>query len=175
MVRKNFSLDRLMFENRFLRIMDRLYGWLISIGSNLQSLFLLYMRLVWGHQFFYAGAAKLTHIDVVAQFFTSLNLSHPTGLAYTVAVIEAIGGICLFFGFASRLIAIPLVIVMTSALSIAHREAFAQFHFLFDPSILVHQAPYPYLLTALLVFVFGPGRVSIDAWIKRRVNKCPKF
>lgn len=164
-----------MFENRFLHIVDRIYGWFVYIGSNLQSLFLLYMRLVWGHQFFITGIAKFAHIDTVSQFFVSLNLSHPVLTSYAVASFETVGGLCLFFGFISRLAAIPLIVIMVSALSLAHTEAFVQLRFLFEPALLVHQAPYPFLLTALLVFIFGPGRVSIDAWIKRWVSKQSKY
>jgi putative oxidoreductase len=164
-----------MFESRFLRIIDRIYGWFIGIGSNLQSLFLLYMRLVWGHQFFITGIAKLAHIDTFTQFFISLNLSHPVFTSYAVASLETIGGLCLFFGFISRLAAIPLIVIMISALSLAHSEAFIQLRFLFEPALLVRQPPYPFLLTSLLVFIFGPGRVSIDAWIKRWASKQPKY
>lgn len=164
-----------MFENRFLHAVDRLYSWTIVCGENLQSLFLLYMRLIWGHQFFLTGLSKFMHIDAVAQFFTTLGISHPFFVAYVVAFFETVGGLCLFFGFASRLAAIPLIIIMVSALSLAHSDAFVQLRFLFEPALLVHQAPYPFLLTALLVFIFGPGRVSIDAWLKRWASRQPKF
>ncbi len=164
-----------MFENKTLRILNCLYGWTLSFGGNLQSLFLLYMRLVWGHQFFIAGISKFAHIDVVTQFFMSLGLSNPIMVAYVVAFFEAVGGLLLFFGFASRLAAIPLIVIMVSALSLAHSEAFIQLRFLVEPTLLVHQAPYPFLLTALLVFIFGPGRISIDAWIKRWLTRQPKY
>ena len=164
-----------MFESRFLRIAGRIYGWIIGSGSNLQSLFLLYMRLVWGHQFFVTGIAKFTHIDTVTQFFIALNLSHPVLISYVVASFETLGGLCLFLGCMSRLFAIPLIVIMVSALSLAHSEAFVELRFLFEPALLVHQAPYPFLLTALLVFIFGPGRISIDAWIKRWLTKQPKY
>ena len=164
-----------MFESGYLQICDKIYGWIISLGSNLQSLFLLYMRLVWGHQFFVTGIAKFNHIDTVVQFFLSINLPHPVFYAYTVAGFELIGGFCLFLGLMSRLAAIPLIAMMVVALSLAHAEAFVELRFLFEPMMLVHQAPYPFLLTALLVFIFGPGRISLDAWIKRWVQKQAKY
>ncbi len=164
-----------MFESKFLRTIDRLYGWVVRAGNNLQSLFLLYMRLVWGHQFVLTGIAKFIHINTVIQFFSSLGFSHPELVSYTVAGFETVGGICLFLGFISRLAAIPLIIIMLTALSLVHTEAFIQLRFLLEPTRLVQQAPYPFLLTAVLVFVFGPGRVSIDAWLKRWASKQPKY
>lgn len=164
-----------MFESSFLRLMDRCYGWIVKSGSNLQSLLLLYMRLVWGHQCFISGMGKFSDMSTVVHFFTSLNLAHPEFVAYAVAFFETVGGICLFLGFISRLAAIPIIVIMISALSLAHSEAFIQFRFLFEPGRLVHQAPYPFLITALLVLIFGPGRVSIDGWLKRWASKQPKY
>jgi uncharacterized membrane protein YphA (DoxX/SURF4 family) len=39
----------------------------------------------------------------------------------------------------------------------------------------VSQNPYPFLITTLLVFIFGPGRISLDAWIKRWVSHQPRY
>lgn len=165
----------MLFENKFLRILDWICSKVICLGSHLQSLFLFYMRAVWGHQFFIKGITKLSNIDAVAQFFATLNISDPLFLAYVVALCETVGGICLFVGFASRFVAIPLIAIMVSALSLAHSDAFIELRFLLEPARLVHEAPYPFLLTALLVFIFGPGRVSIDAWLKRWASHQPKY
>ena len=164
-----------MFENTFLRVMSRIYGLLIKIGDNLQSLFLLCARLIWGHQFFIAGSAKFSHSAEVVQFFTSLHIAAPTLTTYVVAVFELLGGICLFFGFASRLAAIPLIVIMLTALSLAHETPFTIQALLLHPDLLVHEAPYPFLVTSLLIFVFGPGKVSIDGWLKRWANRQPKY
>ena len=155
------------FENSFLYLMEVFYGLLIRMGNRFQSLFLLYMRLTWGHQFFLTGWGKLHAIERTATFFATLNIPHPLFNAYLVGYVECIGGICLMFGFASRLICIPLIINMITALSTAHYNEISHWRFITDPLSLVRQTPYPFLLTILLVFIFGPGRVSIDAWLKR--------
>ncbi len=164
-----------MLANPFLRWIDRIYGLFINVGSNLQSIFLLYMRLTWGHQFFLAGIAKLTDIGDTVQLFTKLDIPSPLFHAYQVGILETLGGILLFIGLASRLIAIPLIILMLTALSTAHAEYLANFRFLTDPHILVIQQPYPFLITALLVFIFGPGRISLDAYIKHWLTKQPTY
>lgn len=102
------------------------------------------MRLTWGHQFFLYG------------------------LEGTMGWIELVGGFCLFIGFASRLAAVPLIVMMLAALG-------AEWRFLWEPLSLVRATPYPFLLTAVLVFVFGPGRISVDGWLKRWFLRQPRY
>ena len=160
-----------MLINPFLNLVDKIYRFIISIGSNLQSLFLLYMRLTWGHQFFLTGLGKFEAIEKTAQYFAALHIPFPEFHAYLVSSLELVGGLFLIFGFASRLISIPLIVITLVALSTAHAPNLSNLRFLTEPLALVHQTPYPFLITALLVFIFGPGRISIDAWIKRTVDK----
>ena len=136
-----------MFASSFLELCSRFYNWFIWLGGNFQSLFLLILRLTWGQQFFLIGLGKLSYDHTLF-----------------VAIIEFICGGLIVIGFASRLAAIPLVLTTFSSL-VAH-NVFDGFHFIANPSLLVHSAPFPYLMTALIVFIFGPGRISIDAWIK---------
>lgn len=164
-----------MLANPFLRWVERIYRLFIKVGSNLQSLFLLYMRLTWGHQLFFAGLHKLSNIAGTTQLFAKLDIPAPLFHAYEVGLLEVIGGIFLFVGFASRLIAVPLIILMLTALSTAHAEYLANLRFVTDPLILVIQQPYPFLITSVLVFIFGPGRISVDAWLKRWIDKQPRY
>jgi putative oxidoreductase len=133
------------------------------------------MRLTWGHQLFLAGLTKLKDIPGTVQFFTKLNLPSPEFHAYEVGITELICGILLSIGFASRLAAIPTIIIMSIALGTAHAEYLANFRFIKEPLTLVIQQPYPFLITGLMVLVFGPGRVSIDAWIKRWICNQPRY
>ena len=165
----------MIYVNKKLNTCAHVYNFFLKIGNNLQSLFLLFMRLTWGHQFFIAGLGKLHNIDHVTQFFASLNIPYPEFSAYLVGSCEMIGGICLILGFASRITTIPLIIIMCTAISTAHVHIFQGSLLILDPQVLVRQAPYPYLITALLVFLFGPGRVSLDAWIKRWVDNQPRY
>lgn len=156
-----------MFVNPFLHRIESIYKYFIKIGNNLQSLFLLYMRVTWGQQFVQTGWGKLHAIDKTAEFFTSLHISHPLFNAYLVGWTETLCGLCLLFGFASRITTIPLIIVMLTALSTSHSPEISNFQFLLQPLSLVRQTPYPFLITCILVFCFGPGRISIDACLKR--------
>lgn len=164
-----------MYTNDTLQRLATIYGWIISSGSNLQSLLLLWLRLTWGHQFILAGLAKLSDIEQTTKYFTSLSIVYPEFLAYVVGSSELFFGGLLFIGLASRLASIPLITIMIVALGTAHAAMLANFQFITDPSRLVGEAPYPFLITALLIFIFGPGRISIDALIHRWVSKQPTY
>ncbi|MDE3045179.1 MAG: DoxX family protein [Verrucomicrobiota bacterium] len=163
------------FENPFLEFISSSYNWLVEWSSNCQSLLLLWMRLTWGHQFFLAGSGKLANIDQTVQFFSTLCTAYPYFCAHLVGYLELIGGLLLMVGLASRLVTIPLIITMIVALTTAHSHILAHFRFLTHPSAFVNEGPYPYLITCLLVLVFGPGRFSLDAWIKRWAHKQKKY
>lgn len=164
-----------MFANPFIHFCAKIYNWFIWIGQNLQSAFLLLVRIIWGHQFTHTGYGKLTNLEKVAEFFGTLGLHYPEFYAILVGVVELIGGLCMLFGFATRLAAIPLIVTMSAAIGLAHSHVFSDFHFIMDPSILVREAPFPFLMASLIVFVFGPGRISIDGWIKRASKNWKKY
>jgi putative oxidoreductase len=170
--KKGFDMT---LEHPILRLLEKLYSPLIIIGSNLQSAFLLYLRLLWGYQLFTYGMDKLQHIGATIQFFSELSIPSPAFHAYEVALIETICGAAFTLGFASRLASIPTLILMISALSSAHSEYLSNFQFITNPHMLAIQEPYPYLFLSLLVFIFGPGRISIDAWIKRWLSRQPRY
>jgi len=122
------------------------------------------------------GSAKLADISKTIQYFTSLGLSAPTFKAYLAGYIELIGGLFMILGFCSRPTGFILSLLMIMALSSpAHISIFREFHFVIEPALLVREAPYAFLITSLLLFIFGPGRISIDAWIKRWADRQPKY
>lgn len=164
-----------MFKNPFVNRVDSIYSLFIRFGTFLQSFFLLYMRLTWGYQLHLIGTKKLAHIDPVIQLFSSLHIHYPAFSAYCVGYSEAICGILFLLGFASRFAAIPIASIMITALSTAHAANLNHFKFLHDPTSFVAEAPYPYLITAFLIFCFGPGKLSLDAWIKRWAGHQPKY
>lgn len=148
-----------------LRFAKKFYTSLIQIGQFLQSFVLLATRLFWGWEFFAAGRGKLSNINPVIEFFHELGIPFPTLNAYTAASIECVGGICLIIGFASRLVSLPLMIVMVVAMLTAHHDAVVT---LFDdPQNFVEQLPFNFFLTSLLIFTFGPGAISLDAVLQR--------
>lgn len=137
---------------------------LVYFGEGLQHLILLAMRLYWGLSFFMTGIGKLSNITPVIDYFHSLGIPFPTLNAYAAASVETVCGLCLAIGLASRLVSIPLIIVMIVAYSTAHVDAVKTIFD--DPQNFVSQQPFNYLLTGLIVLAFGPGIFSVDALIK---------
>jgi putative oxidoreductase len=147
------------------KIVEKLYRLLIVIASSLQSPFLLLVRLYWGWQLVQSGWGKLHNIEKVTEFFTSLGLPMPGVTAHFIASLEFVGGILLILGLASRLIALVLTINMIMAYIIADHDALMSIFS--NPDKFYAAAPYTFLFASLLVFIFGPGRFSVDALISR--------
>lgn len=144
------------------------YQSLIDLGTTFQSYLLLAMRLFWGLSFMSSGWGKMQKIAEVSSFFHTLNIPFPTENAYVVSYIEFVGGLCLAIGFVSRLVSIPLAVVMLVALFTAHWQAVNTV--LQDPQAFIAQSPFTYLLACLIVFAFGPGSFSVD-WVLQKLFK----
>jgi len=154
-------------------ILRSIYSALIVIGNFLQPLLLLLIRLFWGWMFFRTGLGKLTNMHPVIAYFESLGIAHPAFSAYIASLIELICGACLFFGFASRLVAIPLIINMIVAFLTAEARAVAMFFS--NMQNFVTRTPFTFLFASIIIFVFGPGPFSVDYILERYFRKQGKL
>lgn len=136
------------------------------VASALQSPFLLAVRLYWGWQFTQTGWGKIHNIPKVTGFFTSLGIPFPGLNAHFIAGLEFMGGILLILGLGSRPVALLLTANMLVAYFTADREALLSI--LSDPDKFTAATPYTFLFASLLVLIFGPGRLALDAWMERR-------
>ncbi len=143
---------------RYWSLMNQVLG---RISSFLPDPLLLIMRLYWGWQFFQTGKGKLMNLDKTASFFMELGIPLPKLNALMAGGTECFGGLLLLAGLASRLAAVPLIFTMIVAYLTAEREAVTGLFA--DPDAFVSAAPFLFLLAALIVFTFGPGRFSVDA------------
>jgi putative oxidoreductase len=140
--------------------------YLDAAAVPLQSVLLLLIRLWWGWSFFATGQGKLMNLERTTAFFAELGLPLPQLNALLAGSVEAAGGLCLMAGFAARFASVPLGFTMLVAYATADREALAAI--LSDPDRFTGAAPFLFLLTSALIFAFGPGRWSVDAWRQRR-------
>lgn len=146
-------------------LLQKLYGWLIAVGNALRSPVLLVIRLFWGWQFFLTGKGKLMDLSKPTQYFESLGIPFPHAQAILAASAECFGGLLLLLGLASRLISIPLLILLTVAYCTADidrvRTIFS------DPDKFVTADEFLFLFAVVIVFVFGPGAFSLDALLAK--------
>src|SRR6202008_3294641 len=131
-----------------------------GLTSYLQSPFLLFVRLYWGWQLAESGWGKLHHLPNVTEFFASLGLPMPAQMAVFIACVEFFGGIFLALGLVSRVTGLVLTVNLTMAYIIGDREALLSFFS--DPDKFIAAAPFAFLMVALIVLIFGPGRISVD-------------
>ena len=152
----------------------QLYWRCAGLLARLQSPLLLAIRLYWGWQFCQDGWGKLTHLDKVTDFFTSLNLPAPHMTALMVALVEFGGGILFTLGIASRLTSLVLWVNMTMAYLSVPDDRTNFFHILSKPDDFYGATPYTYWFAALLILILGPGAFAVDTLLKRRVAQHSK-
>jgi putative oxidoreductase len=141
------------------------YELLIAGASSLKSPFLLGVRLYWGWQMFVAGSAHLSDVPAMVERFQEWGVPFPTFNVYLSGLTEIVCGLLLLVGFASRLITIPLIVNFCVAYLTASREVLL--NVFNDPDAFVSDAAFLFLLASLIVFIFGPGALSVDAIIKK--------
>ena len=134
-----------------------------GLVSYLQSPFLLFVRLYWGWQLAQSGWGKLHHLSNVGEYFGTLGLPIPAQMAVFIACVEFFGGIFLALGLASRITALVLTVNLTMAYVIGDREALLSFFS--DPDKFIAAAPFAFLLVAVIVLIFGSGKISADTAI----------
>ena len=140
------------------------YQLLIKIGNSLQSPFLLVIRLYWGWQFFIDGKGKLTNLNKVIEYFTSLSVPMPGFNAVLVSIVQMVGGLLLMAGFATRLTTLPLIGIMVMAYLTAENEALKAIFS--DTDKFFAATPFLFLYASVIILIFGPGKFSIDHLLK---------
>jgi len=137
----------------------------LALGSlhRLRFLAPLLGRLAVGLLFASTGWGKLHSLDKVTQFFVSLGIPAPGLNAVVVAYSEFICGWLLVIGLCTRFATIPLIVSMVVALLTAKLK---DIHGIFD---LVGADEFTYLCVLVMLFVIGPGMLSVDAVLARRV------
>lgn len=130
---------------------------------------LLILRLPIGVLFAMAGLLKFRmglreFVNKFASMIPSY-LPHPVGVAYLYAVppAELIVGLCLIFGVFARAIS-----VITALMLISFMMAVTGWR---DPQGGPFNASVVYLAIAIALALIGPGRISLDHVIGKRIRK----
>jgi putative oxidoreductase len=140
---------------------ENLYCRLVAVGNVLRSPLLLVVRVYWGWEFFLTGKGKLMNLSKPAEYFAGLGIPFPHFSAILAGCTECFGGVLLLLGLASRLITIPMMILLVVAYLTADVDAVRAIFS--DPDKFLTAPEFQFLFAVVLVFVFGPGRFSLDA------------
>ncbi len=130
----------------------------IEMGKDLP---LLLMRIVLAYGFWGPAMMKWNNIDGIIEWFDSMGMPMPALNAYLSASTEMAGVILLTLGLCTRLISIPLMIVMLVAIFTVHYSNG------FEAGNNGFEIPLYYLLMLLSLTIYGAGKFSIDNIIKR--------
>lgn len=138
-----------------------------SLTSFLQSPLLLVIRLYCGWEFFLTGKGKLMNLDRTAAFFGDIGIPMPMLNAVLAASTECFGGLLLMAGLMSRLTALPLAFAMIVAYATTEQEALGKLFKKGDAEEFLAASPFLFMLAALIVLAFGPGKIALDTFMDR--------
>ncbi len=127
-----------------------------GIGRKVKDLSLLAIRLILAYGFFGPAMMKWNDMHAVGDWFASLNYPFPYANAYMAGITEVTGVILLTLGLGTRLISIPLMVVMLVAIFTVHIGNG------FEAGNNGFEIPLYYLVMLFTLFVYGPGKISVD-------------
>jgi putative oxidoreductase len=155
------------------------YSLFDQVATNLRSFVLLFVRLCFGWELFVSGRGHLHNVDAMVQHFIEWHVPFPHINVYISAFTEMIGGILMLFGLFSRVTAVPLTFNFIVAYLTASRATIV--HLISGPDRVgaiddfTSDAAFFFLVAALIVLAFGPGKVSLDYVLSRTLLKKQKL
>ena len=124
-----------------------------------KSLSILLARLAVAYGFYEPAMMKWSDIPSVAEWFGSMGIPFASLNAYLVASTEATGVILLTLGFLTRLISIPMIIIMIVAILTVHIDNG------FSAGANGFEIPLYYMIFLLIFVTNGAGKFSLDRLI----------
>ena len=121
-----------------------------------QSVALLLARLAVAYGFYEPAMQKWSDIGAIATWFESMGMPLPTLNAYMAATTEIVGVVLLTLGLFTRLISIPLMVVMVVAIMTVHLAHG------FSAGDNGFEIPLYYMLFLGIFASFGAGKLSLD-------------
>lgn len=126
--------------------------------QKLQSVSLLLVRLILAYGFYEPAKLKWSDISSVAEWFGSMGYPLPMLQAYMAATTEASGVLLLTLGLFTRLISIPLMVVMIVAIVTVHLPNG------FEAGNNGFEIPLYYIIMLFVLLTHGGGKFSLD-WV----------
>ncbi|MCF6181519.1 DoxX family protein [Lutibacter sp.] len=132
--------------------------------SKLESLPLLLFRLVLAYGFYGPAMMKLKNIDGIISWFTDMGMPMPALNAYMATATESLGVLFLILGFSTRIISVPLIVVMLVAIKTVHLANG------FESGNNGFEIPLYYIFMLFALFIYGPGKYSLDYLLSKKVR-----
>ena len=129
--------------------------------ESVKDIPLLLIRLTLAYGFYTPAINKWQDINAIASWFESMNYPLPKLNAYMAAGTEMAGVVLLALGFASRIISIPLIIVMLVAIFTVHINNG------WEASNNGFEIPFYYMIMLFVILIYGPGKISLQGIIKK--------
>lgn len=117
---------------------------------------LLLARLTIAYGFYNPAMQKWSDISSVADWFGTLGIPFPTLNAYLAASTELTGVVLLTLGLFTRLISLPLIVIMVVAITTVHISHG------FSAGDNGFEIPLYYMLFLAIFASFGAGKFSLD-------------
>ena len=141
--------------------MKELYEKIISKMSSLVDIPPLLFRLVLAYGFYGPAMMKWGNMEGVAEWFGSMGIPLPMLNAYMAGLTEISGVFLLLLGLGTRIISVPLIIIMFVAIFTVHLPNG------FEAGENGFEIPLYYLLMLFSLIVTGPGKYSLDSLLNR--------
>lgn len=130
-----------------------------ALFNHLQSLALLFARLALAYGFSNPALMKWANFDATVAWFTKLGIPFAYGATFLVASLEIIGVFLLALGLFTRLISIPLMVILLVAIITVHLSNG------FSVANNGFEIPLYYFLFLSVFATHGAGRFSLDAFL----------
>jgi putative oxidoreductase len=137
----------------------------LDLTAKLKDLPPLIFRLVLAYGFAEPAWLKITNIGPTAENFQSFGIPYPLLNAYMAGCTECLGVVLLTLGLATRLISIPLIIVMIVAIKTVHWQNG------YSCSDGGFEIPFYYMCMLFFLHVNGGGKFSLDYLLCKRCHK----
>jgi putative oxidoreductase len=143
---------------------------LLALTQRLSFMAPFLIRVTLGAVFIQTGWGHLSHMsDTIAAFRDDFHVPLPELNARVASCTEFFGGILILLGLGARLVSLPMAFTMVVAILTAKRDKIEGFN-LDGLTTLLSFDEWAYLVMFLAIALIGPGALSIDALIARRLG-----
>lgn len=132
--------------------------------NNLQSVGLLFVRILLAYGFYEPAKNKFSDINGISEWFAGMGIPFPLLNAYLATYTEIFGVILLALGLFTRYISFMLIVLLCVAITTVHLANG------FSSGDNGFEIPLYYISFLVILMGFGAGKLSLDNIIKRKFS-----